>query len=307
MNKTNKLVSVIIPFYNRLDLLSSSMKSVLDQTYRPIELILIDDFYEDKFDRSFIDKYSGEGFKIKIERNERNIGPGLSREVGRLMAKGDYFAYLDSDDFWHKEFLDKLITYIEKNPQAGMAYSKTLLLRNTGNFLRNKNDKTFNNIIPVIFDKHGRPWATGACVWRREIVNKIGSWSSARIWEDYEYDVRAAIINNNINLVMNIINQDKQRKIDMKNITYLYKNYITLEMLYILSNYYDIDSKYIIYYLKIEPERKYKLLIKYGFDEMRLLMLYKAPGILHKYKKELYDKNEYYRYYIDNRHDIVSH
>ena len=194
------------------------MKSVLDQTYRPIELILIDDFSEDKFDRSFIDKYSGEGFKIKIERNERNIGPGLSREVGRLMAKGDYFAYLDSDDFWHKEFLDKLITYIEKNPQAGMAYSKTLLLRNTGNFLRNKNDKTFNNIIPVIFDKHGRPWATGACVWRREIVNKIGSWSSARIWEDYEYDVRAAIINNNIVHVPEVlfyVNMDSKEKISL--------------------------------------------------------------------------------------------
>ena len=218
MKKANKLVSVIIPFYNRLDLLSNSMKSVLDQTYRPIELILVDDFSEEFFDKSILEKYTSEDFKVKILRNKKNLGPGLARETGRLIAKGDYFAYLDSDDFWHNEFLEKLITSIELNPEAGMAYSKTLLLRNTGNFLRNKNDKTFSRIIPVIFDKHGRPWATGACVWTRDIVNKIGNWSSARIWEDYEYDVRAAIINNKIIHVPEVlfyVNMDSKEKISL--------------------------------------------------------------------------------------------
>lgn len=194
------------------------MKSVLSQTYRPIELILVDDCSEEIIDRSILDKYSDADFKVKILRNNKNLGPGLAREEGRLIAKGDYFAYLDSDDFWHNEFLEKLITSIELNPEAGMAYSKTLLLRNTGDFLRNKNDKTFNKIIPVIFDKHGRPWATGACVWTRDIVNKIGNWSSARIWEDYEYDIRAAIINNNIVHVPEIlfyVNMDSKEKISL--------------------------------------------------------------------------------------------
>lgn len=218
MEKGNKLVSVIIPFYNRIELLKASIRSVIVQNYKPIELILVDDFSTETFDQSFINKYNSPELRIKIIRNGKNLGPGLSREEGRIIAKGDYFAYLDSDDFWHKQFLEKLVYYLENNPEVGMAYSKTLLIRNTGNFLRNKNDKSFDTIIPILFDIHGRPWATGACVWRRDIVNKIGNWSNSRIWEDYEYDVRAAIINNKIIHVPEIlfyVNMDSKEKISL--------------------------------------------------------------------------------------------
>lgn len=214
----NKLVSVIIPFYNRIELLRNSILSVIEQTYQPIELILVDDNSTEDFDSSVFEKYTNSEFRIKLVKNEKNLGPGLSREQGRLIAKGDYFAYLDSDDFWHKDFLEKLINYLEIYPEVGMAYSKTLLIRNTGNFLRNKNDQTFNKIIPVLFDVHGRPWATGACVWKREIVNKIGNWSNSRIWEDYEYDVRAAIINNRIVHVPEVlfyVSMDSKQKISL--------------------------------------------------------------------------------------------
>lgn len=218
MINRNKLVSVIIPFYNRIDLLNTSILSVVAQTYKPVELILVDDNSSEAFDVRSIEQYSSKDFTIKIVRNKKNLGPGLSRETGRLISKGDYFAYLDSDDFWHKDFLEKLISYLELYPGVGMAYSKTLLIRTTGNFLRNKNDKTFNSIIPVLFDVHGRPWATGACVWKREVVNKIGPWSTSRIWEDYEYDVRGAIINNNIVHVPEIlffVNMDSKEKISL--------------------------------------------------------------------------------------------
>ncbi len=217
-NTANKLVSVIIPFYNRLDLLTISIQSVIEQTYKPIELILVDDCSFEEFDRKLIDKNISKDLNIKIVRNKYNLGPGLSREAGRLMAKGDYFAYLDSDDFWHKEFLEKLVSFLEIHPEVGMAYGKTLLIRNTGNFLRNKNDQTFDKIIPILFDIHGRPWATGACVWKRDIVNKIGPWSNSRIWEDYEYDVRAAIINNKIVHVPSIllyVNMESKEKISL--------------------------------------------------------------------------------------------
>lgn len=216
--KKDKLVSVIIPFFNRLDLLMSSIDSVMEQTYRPIELILVDDNSTDQVDLKVIDGFHSKDLTVKILRNKKNIGPGSSREVGRLIAKGDYLTYLDSDDFWHKNFLEKLVSNLEANPDYGMAYSKTLLIRSTGNYLRNKNDKAFESIIPIIFDVHGRPWATSSCVWRRETVNKIGPWSSARIWEDYEYDVRAAICNNKIIHIPEILfymNMESKQKISM--------------------------------------------------------------------------------------------
>lgn len=212
------LVSVIIPYFNRVGLLKESVLSVINQTYKPIELILIDDHSSEKFDDSFLKKHINSEFKIRSIRNERNIGPGLARETGRLLAKGDYFAYLDSDDFWHPEFLEKLVNYLEEHKDIGMAYSKTMLIRTVGNFLRNKNDKSFDTIVPILFDVHGRPWATGACVWKREIVNKIGPWSDSRIWEDYEYDVRAAIINNKIAHIPEVlfyVNMDSKEKISL--------------------------------------------------------------------------------------------
>lgn len=216
--RKDKLVSVIIPFYNRLDLLLSSVKSVVVQTYRPIELILIDDNSTELFDRKMLDGFVSSDMSVKLVRNAKNLGPGTSREAGRLIAKGDYLAYLDSDDFWHKNFLEKLVGKLEQNPDVGMAYSKTLLIRSTGNYLRNKNDKEFERIIPIIFDVHGRPWATSSCVWRRQTVNKIGPWSNARIWEDYEYDVRAAICNNKIIHVPEVLfymNMESKQKISM--------------------------------------------------------------------------------------------
>jgi len=215
---SNKLVSVIIPFFNRLDLLQESIKSVTEQTYKPIELILVDDNSNEEYDKDIFDKYSKNGITTRLIRNKNNLGPGLSREAGRLESKGEYIAYLDSDDFWNKDFLKKLIGYLELYPEVGMAYSKTLLLRNTGNFLRNKNDQNFDKIIPVIFDVHGRPWATGACVWKKNVAEKIGSWSNSRIWEDYEYDVRAAIINNQIIHIPEVlfyVNMDSKGKISL--------------------------------------------------------------------------------------------
>jgi len=215
---TNSLVSVIIPFYNRVGLLKESVISVINQTYKPIELILIDDHSTEKFDDRFLKEHSSKDFRVKLIRNEKNLGPGLARETGRLIAKGDYFAYLDSDDFWHSNFLEKLVRYLEEHKDVGMAYSKTMLIRTAGNFLRNKNDQTFDHIVPILFDIHGRPWATGACVWKRDIVNKIGPWSDSRIWEDYEYDVRAAVINNKIAHIPEIlfyVNMDSKEKISL--------------------------------------------------------------------------------------------
>lgn len=212
------MVSVIIPFYNRVGLLKESVISVMNQTYKPIELILIDDHSTEKFDDRFLKEHSSKDFRVKLIRNEKNLGPGLARETGRLIAKGDYFAYLDSDDFWHSNFLEKLVRYLEEHKDVGMAYSKTMLIRTAGNFLRNKNDQTFDHIMPILFDIHGRPWATGACVWKRDIVNKIGPWSDSRIWEDYEYDVRAAVINNKIAHIPEIlfyVNMDSKEKISL--------------------------------------------------------------------------------------------
>lgn len=190
MISDNKLVSTIIPVYNRFDLSDEAVASVYRQTYRPIELIIVDDSSE----TPYIPKVSStQDFTVKLIRHEQNLGPGASRESGRLAATGDYTAYLDSDDLWHPLKLEKQIEALQKNPQAGMCYSIAIEFENlplTGSEpIRKKSDQFFSDFLPTIL--YGRPWPTGTCLWTRSAIEKIGPWWNGWNWEDYEYDFKA--------------------------------------------------------------------------------------------------------------------
>jgi glycosyltransferase involved in cell wall biosynthesis len=90
------LVSTIIPVHNRPALLREAVASVLAQTYRPIEIIIVDDGSTDETGReaeALAEKYS-EVHSI----HRQNGGPGAARETGRLAARGEFTQYLDSDD-----------------------------------------------------------------------------------------------------------------------------------------------------------------------------------------------------------------
>lgn len=192
MDSINICVSVIVPFHNRFDLVNESIKSVYEQTYRPIELIVVDDLS----DELFTPKISSEpDFEVKIIRHEENKGPGASRETGRLAAHGDYIAYLDSDDLWHTKKLEKQVEMLQAHPETGMCYCKTALFSDPEKIdlknLRSRNDQSFDSIIPTLF--FGRPWSTSACLWSKNASNLIGPWFPGWSWEDREYEYRAGV------------------------------------------------------------------------------------------------------------------
>lgn len=189
--QNDRIVSIIIPFHNRHHLLDQAVESVCRQTYRQIELILVDD----KSDSEYVLK------KIPLENNslfrllqhDQSMGPGASRETGRQAATGNYIAYLDSDDLWHPEKLEKQVAMLESNPKAGMCYCTSgqfSSLPLTGaEPVRKRSAQQFSDFLPTILD--GRPWDTSACLWTREATDQIGSWFEGWAWEDYEYDFRA--------------------------------------------------------------------------------------------------------------------
>jgi len=101
-----ELISVIIPTYNRRDKVTYAVKSVLDQTYSNIEVIIIDD--------ASTDNTEAEIKKIKDDRIryiylEKNHGAAGARNVGIKEANGTYIAFQDSDDIWEKEKLQMQI------------------------------------------------------------------------------------------------------------------------------------------------------------------------------------------------------
>lgn len=94
-------VSIILPSYNSINYIEKAIKSVIDQTFKNWELIIIDDCSKDGTKLLLKKKYS-KIKKIKIIFNKKNLGPGLSRNKGLKFSKGKYVAFLDSDDVWKK-------------------------------------------------------------------------------------------------------------------------------------------------------------------------------------------------------------
>ena len=106
------LVSVIIPYYKKINFFHKSLLSVLNQEYKNIELIVIydDQDLNDLKKIKSLTKYK----KIKLIVNKKNLGAGLSRNIGIKKSRGKYIAFLDSDDLWLKNKLKTQIQLMEK-------------------------------------------------------------------------------------------------------------------------------------------------------------------------------------------------
>lgn len=109
---TDGLVSIIMPSYNTGNYIAESIQSVLNQTYENWELIIVDDCSTDNTDEivaSFKDE------RIKYFKNETNSGAALTRNRALREAQGEWIAFLDSDDLWMPEKLERQIKFMEKN------------------------------------------------------------------------------------------------------------------------------------------------------------------------------------------------
>src|SRR5215470_13884728 len=121
---TSGLVSVIVPVYNRPAMLREAVESALAQTYRPIEIVIVDDGSTD--DTASVAEDLGRTNKDIIKVVHRlNGGPGQARETGRQAAQGEFIQYLDSDDLLLRQKLEIQVRGLNSNPDCGAAYGKT--------------------------------------------------------------------------------------------------------------------------------------------------------------------------------------
>ena len=107
-----KKVSVIIPVYNSSKHIKECLESVINQTYKNIEIIVVDDASSDNSVE--IIKNINDS-RIKILELKQNIGVARARNKGIEIAVGDYICFLDSDDYWVLDKLEKQVEFIEKN------------------------------------------------------------------------------------------------------------------------------------------------------------------------------------------------
>ncbi len=110
----NHLISIITPVYNSEKFIRETIKSVLEQSYKNWEMILIDDCSEDDSVR-IIKEYLDRDKRFKLILNNEKSGPGVSRNKGIKESQGHFITFLDSDDIWFPQFLDTSISFCLDN------------------------------------------------------------------------------------------------------------------------------------------------------------------------------------------------
>tara|TARA_B100001758_G_scaffold170048_1_gene147126 strand:- start:186 stop:923 length:738 start_codon:yes stop_codon:yes gene_type:complete len=107
-----KLVSVIIPYFKKKKYIGDTINSILNQTYNNFEIIIIYDDPEKK-DLDYIEKLSHSDSRIKLIINEKNLGAGISRNIGIDQSKGTFLAFIDADDIWERTKLEEQVNFMQ--------------------------------------------------------------------------------------------------------------------------------------------------------------------------------------------------
>lgn len=274
----SSLVSIIIPTYNRFNYILDALKSVLNQTYKNIEVIIIDDGSKDNT-KKIVEEY----IKLNKLNNvyyfyKENGGVATARNFGIEKSSGELIAFLDSDDIWREEKISKQIEFF-KNPKVGLVHSHYSIMKESGEIITNKSIKQseFNGYMYQKMRLHNLV-GTSTVVIRKECIDKVGffegEYSPAedydlwlRISKEYEFgyiseslvyyrEFSSENISRNLvkleNGVIKILNKHWNNisltKNDQKEKYLAYSRFYS----YLATNYYEQGNKkkFIEYYLK---------------------------------------------------------
>lgn len=109
-----ELVSIVTPVYNSEKFISETIQTVKNQTYQNWELLLVNDYSTDNSE-NVIREYEKQDDRIKLINLEKNSGAAIARNTGIEKAKGKYIAFLDSDDLWDNQKLEKQVNFMKEN------------------------------------------------------------------------------------------------------------------------------------------------------------------------------------------------
>lgn len=191
------MVSIIIPYYNRISNVESAVKSVFSQSNTEWELFLIDDCSNE--DNGSILKYKEgpQGQLIHHRRNDVNRGPGYSRNCGIKEACGEYLVFLDSDDILKDTYLEKMIREITSD--LLFVYCNASWVDGT---IYKNSDVSHQSVLPNLI-QNGRPWHTVSILWNKLHIPFFNE--ELRAWEDYLFEFTAALSNNGIRHINEIL------------------------------------------------------------------------------------------------------
>jgi len=168
----NPLISVIIPVFNGEIYLRKAIQSVLDQDYKKIQLILVDDGSTDSTS-TILERYRDKATIIR----QNNSGPGAARNKGIRIATGELIAFLDADDLWPKDNLSQHVAVFAANPNFDVVLGKLQCLRAispANEVLCKTEEETRNSYLDHQLSVPFYSYLFGAAVAKSHVIQSVG-------------------------------------------------------------------------------------------------------------------------------------
>lgn len=194
------MLSVIIPTYNRADLIKRAIGSVQTQNYRPIEVIVVDDGSTDNTAEVVArmqKRLNKPDFDLRYHRQD-NAGVSAARNTGMRLSRGSAVFFLDSDDFLYKQVLSQMLEKVDDRPDWELIFAGRQVVDSNGILvfrleLGEENKRNNWNGLNNRMQMTG-VWTSGQ-VYSRNFLASLGFWNeNLDCHEDLEYTVRAAIL-----------------------------------------------------------------------------------------------------------------
>ena len=183
------LVSIILPTYNRGHVIGKAIKSILNQTYRNFELIIVDDGPDDNT-QSIVDSFR-DG-RIRYIKKEMRLGVSKARNSGLGVSRGDYIAFIDSDDSWFPEKLLIQLKDLQDNPDYGVTYCSGWIVKNGRTFYLSFSELGSGDISDKILFIYP---VLGMALFRRSCFQQVGLFdTNLTVGEDYDLFIRVASV-----------------------------------------------------------------------------------------------------------------
>jgi glycosyltransferase involved in cell wall biosynthesis len=178
------LISIITPTYNREKFLPAAIDSVLKQTYKNFELIIVDDGSTDNTP-TLMTTYLGKDSRIKYLQ-QKNQGQSVARNYALSVANGDFICFLDSDNYWPEDKLEKSIRAFESHPEVDIVYGDCITIDEQGNELHRNNMRRYSGNIAALLLKDNFV-SMNTTMTRRKCFDEMGGMSGKRrVADDYD-------------------------------------------------------------------------------------------------------------------------
>ncbi|MDQ0243676.1 glycosyltransferase involved in cell wall biosynthesis [Bacillus fengqiuensis] len=196
------VISVIMSVYNeRLDWLKESIESILYQTYKDFEFIIVLDNPKNLEAKKTLQEYSEKDSRIKLIYNDINIGLPKSLNKALCSARGDYIARMDADDISEVQRLNKQLRFMIDNPDVALIGTEIRVIDEEGNFIRCPK-KLYSHEAIKKFASYGNPITHPTWFGRRELFEKLKGYRNFKNSEDMDFMCRI-IAENYVVLNMN--------------------------------------------------------------------------------------------------------